>query len=598
MNALTLIQNNVQLLANRVAVSFRENGIWKSLTWSEFGQDLARTVNALKSIGIKKGDKVGIYSVNSKDWVLVDLATQMLGGVSVPIYATNSKEQAEFIIEQTDMKAVLVGEQAQLNVLREIKKNSVFQSVQVISSIPIEDPAEQEYYFPEWRQVYENVFSFTPVVSSDISTILYTSGTTGTPKGVVLAHENFEGIIGVHKEFFGIENLHGKKSLAFLPLSHIFEKAWTTFFLSQGGEVAILDNPREVSQALKEVKPWSMCSVPRLYEKIYQLLLSKIQSASPTKQKLFKKAIQVGTEYSERKRKGEEIPFFLGLKYKFFSAVVFKKIKNELGGNLSFMPVGGAMLKKEISEFFGAIGMPVIVGYGLTETCATVAAYPPVGYIHGSVGVPLKGVDIKIGKNDEILVKYKGVMKGYYKNPEETAKVFTEDGYFRTGDAGRMDENGNLYIIDRIKDLMKTSNGKYIAPQSIELPLQTHPSIAQALIVAEGKPYVTSFIVPNFETLVREWDEFKDFVKMSISEKIKLLEMPNIREKFQVIIDEVQKNQSPFEKIKKFVLLPEEFTIEKGELTPTLKIKRRVVMEKLQQQVECFYKDESIVQLK
>lgn len=591
MNALTLIYNNIQLLADKTAISFRKDGEWKSLTWSEFGKELAKTINALKSIGVEKEDKVGIYSVNTKDWVLVDLATQMLGAISVPIYATNSEEQTEFILKQTEMKAVLVGENTQLNIIRRIKEKPEFHSVLVLSSVPLENPTEQEFYFPKWINAYEDIFDFKPVSSSDISTILYTSGTTGTPKGVVLVHENFEGVVEAHKDFFSIENLHGKKSLAFLPLSHIFEKAWTTFFLSQGGEVAILDNPKDVSQAMKEVKPWAMCSVPRLYEKIYQLLLSKIENASATKQKLFKKALEVGFKYSEKKRKGESVPFLLDLKYKFFSSLIFQKIRNELGGNLSFMPVGGAMLKKEISEFFDSIGMPIIVGYGLTETCATVTAYPPKGYVHGSVGIPLKGVDIKIGKNDEILVKYKGVMKGYYKNPEETAKVFTEDGYFRTGDAGRIDENGNLYIIDRIKDLMKTSNGKYIAPQSIELPLQTHPSVSQALIVAEGKPYVTSFIVPNFEALSQEWDEFKDYIKMSISEKMKLLEMPNIKEKFQVIIDEVQKNQSSFEKIKKFILLPEEFTIEKGELTPTLKIKRRVVMEKLKNQIDSFYKD-------
>ncbi|MDO4763747.1 MAG: long-chain fatty acid--CoA ligase [Flavobacteriaceae bacterium] len=591
MNVLSLIQNNIRSLATAPAISFRENGVWKSLTWSEFGKELARTINALKSIGVKKQDKVGLYSANSKDWILVDLATQMLGGVAVPIYATNSQEQTAFIIKQTQIKAILVGDLAQLNILREIKKEADFQSVQVISSVDIETPTDTEYYFPKWRSVYEDVAEYEEVLDDDVSTILYTSGTTGMPKGVVLAHENFAAVVEAHKDFFNIENLHGKKSLAFLPLSHIFEKAWTSFFLSQGGEVAILDNPKEVSQALKEVKPWAMCSVPRLYEKIYQLLLGKINTASATKQKLFRKALEVGMKYAEKKRKGETVPFFLNLQYQIFSKLVFNKIKNELGGNLGFMPVGGAMLKKEIAEFFEAIGLPIIVGYGLTETCATVTAYPSKNYIHGSVGVPLKGVDVKIGEQNEILVKYKGVMKGYYNNPDETAKVFTEDGYFRTGDAGRLDENGNLYIIDRIKDLMKTSNGKYIAPQSIELPLQTHPSISQALIVAEGKPYVTSFIVPNFENLVKDWEEFKDYVKMNINEKMQLLEMPNIKEKFQKIIDEVQKNQSPFEKIKKFTLLPEEFTIEKGELTPTLKIKRRVVMDKLKLQIESFYKD-------
>lgn len=591
MNTLTLIQNNIRLLADGVAISFRENGVWKSWTWKEFGKELSQTVNALKSIGVEKEDKVGLFSINSKDWVLMDLATQMLGGVAVPIYATNSQEQTAFIIKQTEMKAILAGELAQLNILREIKKDSEFQDLQIISSEKIENPTEQEYYFPEWRKVYEETFDYQEPKPKSISTILYTSGTTGAPKGVVLAHENFEAVVQAHKEFFNIDNLYGKKSLTFLPLSHIFEKAWTTFVLSQGGEVAILDNPKDVSQALKEVKPWALCSVPRLYEKIYQLLIGKIQKASPFKQKLFRKALEVGGQYADKKNKGEDIPFLLKLKYNFFNSLVFKKIRNELGGNLSFMPVGGAVLKKEISEFFDAIGLPIIVGYGLTETCATVTAYPPKNYIHGSVGVPLKGVEVKLGEGDEILVRYKGVMKEYYKNPEETAKVFTEDGFFRTGDKGRLDEKGNLFIVDRIKDLMKTSNGKYIAPQSIEVPLQTHPSISQALIVAEGKPYVTSFIVPNFEALSKEWEEFKDYVKMNVSEKMQLLEMPNIKERFQKIIDEVQKNQSPFEKIKKFRLLPEEFTIEKGELTPTLKIKRRVVMDKLKHQIESFYKD-------
>lgn len=591
MNALNLIQNNIKALGNAPAVSFRENGVWKMLSWAEFGKELFQTMNALRSIGIGKEDKVGIYSINSKDWVLIDLATQMLGGISVPIYATNSQEQTEFIIRQTEMKAILVGEELQLNILRDIKKNPEFQALEVISSVPLGNATEQEYYFPEWRKVQEETCDFVAPQSEDISTILYTSGTTGTPKGVVITHRNLEAVVDSHKKFFSIEHLHHKKSMAFLPLSHIFEKAWTTFFLSQGGEVALLDNPREVSQALKEVKPWAMCSVPRLYEKIYQVLLGKIASASNTKKKLFAKALEIGKAYSEKKRKGENIPFFLNLKYQFFSAVVFNKIRNELGGNLEFMPVGGAALKQEISEFFASIGMPVIVGYGLTETCATVTAYSPNGYTHGSVGVPLEGIEVKIGEQDEILIKSKAVMKEYYKNPEETAKVFTADGFFRTGDAGRIDEQGNLYVVDRIKDLMKTSNGKYIAPQSIELPLQTHPSIAQALVVAEGKPYVTSFIVPNFETLSQEWEEFKDYVKMSVSEKMQLLEMPNIKEKFQKIIEEVQKNQASFEKIKKFKLLPEEFTIERGELTPTLKIKRRVVMDKLQSHIDAFYRD-------
>jgi long-chain acyl-CoA synthetase len=245
--------------------------------------------------------------------------------------------------------------------------------------------------------------------------------------------------------------------------------------------------------------------------------------------------------------------------------------------------------EKEISEFFAAIGLPVIVGYGLTETTATVTALPTKNYVYGSVGIPLPGVEIKIGAEDEILVKYGGVMKGYYKNEEETAKVFTEDGYFRTGDAGRIDENGNLFIVDRIKDLMKTSNGKYIAPQTIEIPLQSHPEISQAMVIAEGKPYVSAVIVPDFETLIEKYQEFKNYVSLTIEEKKKLLESPFIKEKFEKIVADIQKEFASYEKIKKFKLLPEEFTIEKGEITPTLKIKRRVVLEKLNALIEGMY---------
>ena len=260
-----------------------------------------------------------------------------------------------------------------------------------------------------------------------------------------------------------------------------------------------------------------------------------------------------------------------------------------MGGKLEFLPCGGAMLKKEISEFFAAIGMPVIVGYGLTETTATVTALPTKNYVYGSVGKALPGVEIKIGKDDEILVKYGGVMKGYYKNPEETANTFTEDGYFRTGDAGRLDEEGNLYITDRIKDLMKTSNGKYIAPQSIEIPLQSNPYISQAMVIAEGKPYVSAIIVPNFETLMEKFQDFKNYLSLNIEEKKKLLETPFIKETFEKVLGDIQKEFASYEKIKKFKLLPEELTIEKGEITPTLKIKRKVVMEKLNELIEGMY---------
>ena len=283
------------------------------------------------------------------------------------------------------------------------------------------------------------------------------------------------------------------------------------------------------------------------------------------------------------------MPLSLKLQHAFYEKIVFKKIKSEFGGRLNFLPVGGAMIKKEISEFMHAIGMPVIVGYGLTETSATVTCYPRENYEHGSVGSVLPGIEIKIGADDEILVKSDGVMKGYYNQPEETQKIFTEDGFLKTGDCGRIDENGNLFITDRIKDLMKTSNGKYIAPQPIEVSLLSSPEIAQAMIIADERPYVTSLIVPDFEILALAHPDFRTFQILSDQEKSNLLNSGAVKEKFQKIIDDIQKKHSPFEKIKHFRLLPKEFTIESGELTPTLKIKRSVVLARLKPVIDSMY---------
>lgn len=588
MKLIELLEKNSKILSNKNAISYKEGENLIILTWKEFWNKVCQTANGLHTLDVKKGDCVGVFSQNSKDWVIFDVATQMLGAVTIPIYATNNYAQTEYIIKQTEMQHILVGDTPQLEILKSAETH-LNKKLHIFTSHIINDEAENITYFPDFIKHFSTERKIAEISDDDLATILYTSGTTGTPKGVMLSHGCFKDVISAHNQFFGFENLHTMKSLAFLPLSHIFERAWTLYVLSQGGEVAILEDPKNILSALKQVQPNAMCAVPRFYEKVYQTLVKKIDAASPTKQKLFKKALEVGARVADKKRTGASIPFGLNLQHKFFNALVFKKIKNELGGNLEFLPCGGAMLKKEISEFFAAIGLPVIVGYGLTETTATVTALPTKNYVYGSVGIPLPGVEIKIGAEDEILVKYGGVMKGYYKNEEETAKVFTEDGYFRTGDAGRIDENGNLYIVDRIKDLMKTSNGKYIAPQTIEIPLQSHPEISQAMVIAEGKPYVSAVIVPDFETLIEKYQEFKNYVSLTIEEKKKLLESPFIKEKFEKIVADIQKEFASYEKIKKFKLLPEEFTIEKGEITPTLKIKRRVVLEKLNSLIEGMY---------
>lgn len=588
MNVLQLLEKNAQQLPNKTALSFRNGDETEIISWNKFWSLVCQTANGLHTLDVKKGDCVGVFSQNTKDWIIFDVAVQMLGAITIPIYATNNYAQTEYIVQQTEMMHILVGDAVQLEILKSAEKH-LGKKLHIFTSHIIKDEAENITYFPDFIKHFSTERKIADISNDDLATILYTSGTTGTPKGVMLSHGGFSDVVDAHKKFFNFEHLHDVKSLAFLPLSHIFERAWTLFVLSQGGEVAILEDPKNILNTLKHVHPTAMCAVPRFYEKVYQALIKKIETASPTKQKLFKKALEVGAKVANIKRTGDKIPFGLQLQSSLFDKLVFRKIKNELGGKLTFMPCGGAMLKKEISEFFAAIGMPVIVGYGLTETTATVTALPTKNYVFGSVGKALPGVEIKIGKDDEILVKYGGVMKGYYKNPEETANAFTEDGYFRTGDAGRIDAEGNLYITDRIKDLMKTSNGKYIAPQSIEIPLQSNPYISQAMVIAEGKPYVSAIIVPNFETLMEKFQDFKNYLSLNIEEKKKLMETPFIKETFEKVLGDIQKEFASYEKIKKFKLLPEELTIERGEITPTLKIKRKVVMEKLNELIEGMY---------
>ena len=586
--AIKLIESNSKIIPSANAITYRDNGIWKTMSWKVFWNEVCQTANGLLSLGLQDNDNVCIFSQNSKDWIIFDIAVQITGGVTVPVYATNSYEQARYIVNETDCNFILTGSEEQTKHAIELR-NEIQRPVHIFTSHKNEETIKYIYELTGWNKQFSDGFEFEAPGEEKVATIIYTSGTTGIPKGVMLTHSNFAAVVTAHKQRFNLQNMHGTRSMAFLPLSHVYERAWTIFVLSQGGEVVALDNPKDILTALKETKPTALCSVPRLYEKIYQSVNTTINQSSGIKKKLINKALLVGKQYAEKKRNRDTMPLSLKLQHAFYEKIVFKKIKSEFGGRLNFLPVGGAMIKKEISEFMHAIGMPVIVGYGLTETSATVTCYPRENYEHGSVGSVLPGIEIKIGADDEILVKSDGVMKGYYNQPEETQKIFTEDGFLKTGDCGRIDENGNLFITDRIKDLMKTSNGKYIAPQPIEVSLLSSPEIAQAMIIADERPYVTSLIVPDFEILALAHPDFRTFQILSDQEKSNLLNSGAVKEKFQKIIDDIQKKQSPFEKIKHFRLLPKEFTIESGELTPTLKIKRSVVLARLKPVIDSMY---------
>jgi long-chain acyl-CoA synthetase len=405
----------------------------------------------------------------------------------------------------------------------------------------------------------------------DLATIIYTSGTTGEPKGVMLTHDNFNEAFRIHDIRLNVSR--EDHSLCFLPLSHVFERCWSLYVLYKGIKNSYLGDPKEILSAMAEVNPTMMCSVPRLYQKAYHTILAKVETGSAMKKKLFRKALETGKRRANLIKVGKEIPFFLKLSYGFFDLLIFKKIRNVFGGRLRMMPCAGAPLSGEITEFFHAIGMPLLIGYGLTETTATVTVFPDTGFEFGTVGNSMPEVEVKIGEDDEILVKGKTVMKGYYKKPGETGKVF-ENGWFKTGDAGKIDEQGILTITDRIKDLMKTSGGKYVAPQQIESILTNDNFIENAILIGDNKPFVSALLVPNVEAL-KEYAHSLNLTYHSIED---LLKKSHISEFYEKKLEQLQQSLANFEKVKKFKLLPHDFSMNLGELTPTLKIRRQIII--------------------
>lgn len=585
MNLTEFLNTNTEKFPTKPAIGFKKKDKWEEINWASFRRMVFKTANALRNAGISDGDKVAIYSDNSAEWIVFDLAILSLGGVTVPIYSTNNQEQAAYILDESECKLILVGNQEQYDAAYEIiQENSILSQI-IITKKSVWIKKDRSQYFEDFIKSGAEDFEIVEKNDDDLATIIYTSGTTGVPKGVMLCHGNFHKSVEAHFDFFKFKNFENELSLAFLPLTHIFERSWTLLVLCGGAKVYFLENTKLIANALVEVKPTMMCAVPRFYQKIYAGVNEMARTSSPTKKKIFNWAMEVGGEVAEFRRVNKQLPTLLKIRNTFASKLVFNKIKKKMGGKLWFMPCGGASVTSEVTKFFETIGIHITVGYGLTETTATLTAFPFHHFEHGSAGIPLGDTQIKIGENDEILAKGSCIMKGYYKKPKETAEVFTEDGWFKTGDAGRFDEKGNLFITDRIKDLMKTSNGKYIAPQPIENLLSDNSYIDQAMIIAEGKPFVTAFIIPNFEVL-KVYLEKKN---IPFTNWATIVELEGVKEFYRTKIDEIQNGFSAFEKVKKFVLMPAEFEISSGEITPTLKVKRNVVLQKYAEIIDKMY---------
>jgi long-chain acyl-CoA synthetase len=583
-----IIKKNVEKHAVKSAIGFKKKDAgWKELSWQKFSEIISKTANALINAGIQENDKVAIYAENSSEWMIFDLAALSIGAVTVPIYSTNNAEQAEYIINDSGAKIILVGDQAQYDASLEIlKKGENSLETIIISKKSVWIKKEfSSFYLEDFIAKSSVKFEFCKKEYDDIATLIYTSGTTGTPKGVILTHGNFIKAFDAHFEFFKFKNFEEELSLAFLPLTHVFERSWSLLCLYGGARVYFLEDPKNIAKALEEVKPTMMCAVPRFFQKVYAGVLEKAEEGSSVKKKIFDWAIEIGKQVSELKRKGQSVPFGLTMKHSVADALVFNKVKEKMGGRLWFMPCGGASVSPDVTQLFEAMGLHITVGYGLTETTATLTAFPLTHFEHGTCGLPLPGVEIRIGENDEIQAKGDGIMKGYYNKPEETQKVFTEDGWFKTGDAGKFDEKGNLIITDRIKDLLKTSNGKYIAPQQIENILTNNNFINQIVLIAEGRQFVSALIVPNFEFL-------QDFLKknnITFTNWEEIVKNEKVNDFYKEKLKELQSHLSDFEKVKKFTLMPADFDINSGEITPTLKVKRNVVLKKYADLIEKMY---------
>lgn len=590
MNIAEFLNKNAEKFPTKSAIGFKKKEQWKEIHWSDFRRMVFKTANALREAGISANDRVAIYSDNSAEWIVFDLAVLSLGAVTVPIYSTNNLDQAAYILNEAECRLILVGNQEQYDASFKILENSAFLTQIIAAKKSIWIQKDRSRYFQDFIKEAAENFEICAKENEDLATIIYTSGTTGAPKGVMLTHGNFHKSVEAHFDFFKFKNFENEKSLAFLPLTHVFERSWTLLALSGGASVYFLENTKLIASALTEIKPTMMCAVPRFYQKIYAGVNELAQNSSDTKKKIFSWAVKVGTEVAENRRVQKSVPFSLQIKNKVAGLLVFNKIKNKMGGKLWFMPCGGASVSSEVTHFFEALGIHVTVGYGLTETTATLTCFPFHHFEHGSAGIPIGDTQIKIGENDEILAKGSGIMKGYYKKPDETAEVFTPDGWFKTGDAGRFDAQGNLFITDRIKDLMKTSNGKYVAPQPLENLLSNNNFVNQVMVVAEGKPFVTALIIPNFEALKEQVEKmnitFTTWDEVVNSEKIK--------EFYHEKIEEIQKGLSGFEKVKKFVLMPAEFEINSGEITPTLKVKRNVVLKKYADVIDRMYANSAV----
>lgn len=593
-----LVHRRAEKYGDKVALKYRdyETSQWMPITWNQFSQTVRQVANALVELGVQEEENIGIFSQNKPECLYVDFGAFANRAVTIPLYATSSPAQAQYIINDAQIRYIFVGEQFQYDAAF-----SVFgfcQSLQqliIFDRAVVRDPRDMtSIYFDEFLETGKGLPNNDIVEErtsrasdDDLANILYTSGTTGEPKGVMLHHSNYMEAFRIH-DIRLVDMSDQDVSMNFLPLTHVFEKAWTYLCIHKGVQICINLRPVDIQTTIKEIRPTLMCSVPRFWEKVYAGVQEKIAQETGLKKAMMLDAIKVGKIHNiDYLRKGKTPPLMNQLKYKFYEKTVYALLKKTIGiENGNFFPTAGAAVPDEICEFVHSVGINMLVGYGLTESTATVSCFLNQGYEIGSVGTVMPDVEVKIGDENEILLRGKTITKGYYKKAEATAAAIDKDGWFHTGDAGYL-KGDQLYLTERIKDLFKTSNGKYVSPQALETKLAIDRYIDQIAIIADQRKFVSALIVPVYG-FVKDYAKEKGIEYKNMEE---LLQHPKILGLFRARIDTLQQQFAHYEQVKRFTLLPEPFSMERGELTNTLKLKRPIVAKNYKEVIDKMYEE-------
>ena len=593
-----LIHDLAKKYGDKPALTFKRFGgeLWQTVSWNQFSLRVKQVSNALLNLNLKPQDKIAVFSQNCVHYLYTNFGAYGVRVCTIPFYATSSEQQIQYMVNDAQVRILFVGEQEQYDKAHRIfalcpslERIVIFDSSVRIST---HDPAA--LYFKDFIKLGENLPRQTEVEElykqanmDDLADILYTSGTTGDSKGVMLTYGQYYAALKANDECVPVTDKD--RVIDFLPFTHIFERGWSYLCLSEGARLFINTYPHEIQESMREVHPTCMCSVPRFWEKVYIAVKAKMDEAPSFKKKLFNHALAVGRKRNvEYLANGKRPPLTLELEYKVINKTVLSMVRKQLGlDNPNIFPTAGAYVSPEVEEFILSVGIGMVVGYGLTESLATVSCvHLDKKFTIGSVGRPISNIQIKIGEDNEVLLKGPTITKGYYHRDTTNANAFDEEGFFHTGDAGYM-KDGELYLTERIKDLFKTSNGKYIAPQQVESLLLVDKFIDQVAVIADQRKFVSALVVPEFR-LVEDWARehhipFSGREELCANEKVQKMLMERVKI--------LQQHLAYYEQIKRITLLPHHFSMEAGELTNTLKIRRPVINKNYKAEIDKMYEE-------